>query len=313
MAALNELAERLKAAGNISAEDTLALRREMWPDGRIELDEAELVFALNDSVGNTAREWTDFFVEALCDFVVCQQVPRGYVDDSKAEWLTVRIARDGKVESLGELELLVKVFETASNVPDSLRSFALAQIERAVLTGEGPTRDGGTLGKGVISASEVKLLRRILFAQAGDGALGVSQAEAEFLFRIKDATLGADNAPEWKTLFVQGVGNHLMAYNSYRPLERDTAARLDAFMDDSQVRVGGFLSRLAQASVSGAGFRELRFNDAPAPGHQSKVDAARAVTAPEAGWLKDRLDADAALDPLEQALLDFIAEEQRAA
>jgi len=312
MVALNELAERLKAAGNISAEDTLALRREMWPDGRIELDEAELVFALNDSVGQTAREWTDFFVEALCDFVVCQQAPKGYVDDSKADWLVARTSRDGKVESLGELELLVKIFEIASNVPDTLRRFALEQIERTVVTGEGPTRDGGTLGAGVISASEVKLLRRILFAQAGDGALGISQAEAEFLFRLKDATLGADNAAEWKTLFVQGVGNHLMAYNSYRPLERDTAARLDAFMDDSQPHIGGFLGRMAQASVSGAGFRNLSFGTKQ-PEHDAAVSAAHAVTPVESGWLQGKLDADATIDALEQALLDFIAEEQKAA
>lgn len=321
MVALNELAERMKAAGTISAEDTLALRREMWPDGRIDLDEAELVFALNDSVGQTAREWTDFFVEALCDFVVCQQAPKGYVDDSKAGWLTARISTDGKVESLGELELLVKVLETASNVPDSLRAFALVQIERVVLTGEGPTRDGGTLGKGVISASEVKLLRRMLFAQAGDGALEITTPEAEFLFRIKDATLGADNAPEWKTLFVQCVGNHLMAYNSYRPLARETAARLEAFMNDSRSSIGGFLGRMAGATVSGEGLRILRSEGFDALegdpdkhfDHDAAVKAAHAVTDSESSWLKGRLDADGALDPLEQALLDFITVEQCAA
>ena len=310
MAALNELAERLKAAGNISAEDTLALRREMWPDGRIALDEAELVFALNDSVGQAAREWTDFFVEALCDYVICQQAPKGYVDDAKAEWLVARISRDNKVESLGELELLVKVLETAAAVPASLKAFALAQIERVVIEGEGPTRDGGTLGTGVISASEVKLLRRMLFAQAGDG-MGVSEGEAEMLFRLKDATLKADNAPEWKTLFVQGVGNHLMAYQRYTPLEREEAARLDAFMGDSRERIGGFLGKMAQASVSGSGFR-LTAGAKPVD-HAAAEDAAHAVTPIEAAWLQGRLDADAAIDPLEQALLDFIAEEQRAA
>lgn len=313
MAALNELAERLKAAGTISAKDTLALRRQMWPDGRIELDEAELVFALNDSVANASREWTDFFVEALCDFVVCQQLPKGYVDEDKAEWLMARIARDGKVDSLGELELLVKVLECASNVPDSLRAFALVQIERVVVSGEGPTRDGGSLGAGAISASEVKLLRRMIFAQAGDGALEVTAPEAEFLFRIKDATLTGDNAPEWKTLFVQCVGNHLMAYNSYRPLARETAARLDAFMNDSRVNIGGFIGKVAQATVSGEGLKAWQADQAKPFDHQAAATAAHAVTGNETSWLKGRLDADGALDPLERALLDFIAEEQRAA
>ena len=310
MAALHELAEQLKAAGTISAEDTLALRRQMWPDGRIEVDEAELVFALNDSVANASREWTDFFVEALCDYVVCQQAPRGYVDDAKAEWLLARISRDGEIESLGELELMVKVLESATQAPATFKAFALAQIERAVIEGEGPTRDGG-LGKGLISASECKLLRRLLFAHAGDG-VGVSQSEAELLFRIKDATLNADNAPEWKALFVQGVGNHLMAYNRYTPLEREAALRLDAFMGDSRVRIGGFLGRMAQARVSGAGFRALAPGAKPVD-HEAAANAAQAVTGTESAWLQGKLDADAALDPLEQALLDFIADEQRAA
>lgn len=310
MTALHELAEQLKAAGAISAEDTLTLRRQMWPDGRIAPDEAELVFALNDCVSQTCREWVDFFVEALCDYVVCQQSPRGYVDAAKAEWLVARISRDGKVESLSELELLVKVLETAAAVPASLKAFALAQIERAVIEGEGPARDGGTLGKGVISAAEVKLLRRILFAQAGESC-GVSQGEAEMLFRLKDATLAADNAPEWRTLFVQGVGNHLMAYQRYTPLEREEAARLDAFMGDSRVRIGSFLGRVAQAAATGSAFRMGA--DTPVVDHDLAADAAWAVTGLESAWLEGRIDADAALDPLEQALLDFIAEEQRAA
>ena len=69
------------------------------------------------------------------------------------------------------------------------------------------------------------------------------------------------------------------------------------------------------AAVSGAGpqaFREDREAEKRAD-HDATVDAAHAVTPDESAWLKERLDSDAALDPLEQALLDFIAEEQRAA
>jgi hypothetical protein len=307
MTALNELAERLRAAGAISSEDVLALRRQVWPDGKIDAGEAELAFALNDAAKAPSREWVDFFVEALCDYVVCQQAPSGYVDAAKAEWLTARIVRDGRVDSLGELELLVKVLEKATNAPGSLKQFALAQIEQTVLTGEGPTRDGGSLDAGVISDAEVKLLRRLLFAQAGDGPGSISQSEAELLFRLKDATLGAANAPGWKTLFVQAVGNHLMAYNSYKPLEAADAARLEAFMDDAHVRIGGFLGRMAGAKFSG--FRDV-FTSQTKPDRDAAVAAAQAVDPGEAAWLKAKVDSDGAVDALEQALLDFIAEER---
>jgi hypothetical protein len=309
MTALNELTERLNATGTIAADDVLALRRQVWPDGRIDPGEAELVFALNDAAKHASREWVDFFVEALCDHVVCQQSPRGYVDEAKAAWLTARIARDGKLESLAELELLVKILECATSVPASLTQFALTEIERAVLTGEGPTRDGGSLDAGTISEAEVELLRRLVFGQSGDGPAMVGAAEAELLFRLKDATLGAANASGWKALFVQGVGNHLMAYASYKPLDRTDAARLEAFMADSQVRIGGFLSRMGATrpdEIRQALASRVRHD------HDAAVAAARAVEPGEADWLKKCIDGDGAVDPLEQALLDFIAEESGA-
>ena len=85
----------------------------------------------------------------------------------------------------------------------------------------------------------------------------VSADEAELLWRLKDACLDADNAPGWKTLFVQAVGNHLMAYSSYTPLERDEAARLDAFVADHQRSVLGFFARMG-ADPSGRGARRAR-------------------------------------------------------
>ena len=297
------LAADLKAGAALAPEDVLSLRRNAWPDGRIDPAEAEAMFDLNDAVKSAEGEWVDFFVEALCNYVVYQTAPAGYVDESNAAWLIARIDRDGRVESRAELELLVKVLEVATAVPASLQHYALAQIETAVLTGVGPTRTGA-LDPGAINATEAQLLRRILFAQAGDGPACISRAEAELLFRLKDASLGAANAPEWERLFVQAVGNHLMAHNSYRPLARDEASRLDAFMADNQPSIAGFFRRMASAGLSG-------FSSAPAarPDRQALQDAARAIDPAEAAWLKERLAAQPGHDPLEVALLAFIAEE----
>jgi hypothetical protein len=44
--------------------------------------------------------------------------------------------------------------------------------------------------------------------------------------------------------------------------------------------------------------------------HQASVEAAKAVTPVEQGWLQSHIDADGARDPYEEALLAFIAEEQ---
>ncbi|MDB5708179.1 MAG: hypothetical protein JWL96_249 [Sphingomonas bacterium] len=306
--AMSDLAARLKAGTTITAEDTLAVRRIVWPDGAIDPAEAEAIFDLNAAVKSSAREWVDFFVEAMKNYVVDQQAPVGYVDEAKAAWLIQCTDSDGRVDTLGELELLVEILESATNAPDSLKSYALAQICGAVLSGTGPTRDGGALDPGSINATEVALLRRLLYAQASDGPAMISAAEADMLFALKDATLGAANAPEWQNFFVQAVGNHLMAHSDYRPLAREQAAHLDAFMNDTHVSVGGFLMRMGQSGLTG-GFLQAFAARPPQVDHMAAVAADQAITPDELSWLKARIDADGGFDPLEKALIAFVSAE----
>jgi hypothetical protein len=292
----SDFSAALKAGAAISAEDVLAVRRWAWPDGAISAAEAEALFELNRSAKDSAPEWDDFFVEAMTEYIVNQNPPRGYVDEARAAWLIGQIERDGAPITPTEIALVVKIVETALNCPPSLKAWALGQIEAAVLSG------------GVIDAAEVDLLRRLVFAAGGEGALVVGADEAELLWRLKDATLGADNAPGWKTLFVQAVGNHLMAYSSYRPLERDEAARLDAFVADHRAGVLGFFARMSRADPRTAFGRGT-----PPIDHDAAVAAANSVTPDEERWLEAHVDADGARDPLEQALLAFVAEESKAA
>jgi hypothetical protein len=311
----DDFAASVKAGAPITARDTLALRQWSWADGKITEHEAIALFDLNNIGRSNAPEWVGCFVEALCDYIVNSKAPKGYIDDANAAWLMAQIDKDGRVESLGELELLVKILEKATSAPAVLQRYALKQIEHTVLLGVGPTRDGGQLNPGSVDASEVVLLRRILFSQAGDGPACISHDEAEMLFRIKDATLLHNNAPEWKTLFVQCVGNYLMAHSSYTPLAREDAARLEGLMDKAQPSIGGFFGRMQGASFADAFkafFAEWRGSNNEAEKiaeHNAAVSADLAVTSTEAAWLKAKLDADATLDPIEKALLAFVLEE----
>ncbi len=308
------LADQAMADGAITAEEILSLRRAGWGDGRIEPGEADAIFTLNDHLAERTPEWVDFFVEALVEFVLAGGNPRGFVSEAQADWLIAHIDADGRVDTMAELELLARLLEKAELAPERLKSYALGQLETIVLTGTGPTRDGGQCDGARITATECKLLRRCIFAMAGDGNGGVSQAEAELLFRIKDATLGADNAPDWQTLFVQGVANHLMAWNGYKPVLADEAIALESFMNDTTPRVGGFFGRMAKAelgkgvsAVLGSGRKGVT-----AAAHNTAVAGANKVTEVEDAWLQAKIDADGSLDPLEKALLRFIAEEERA-
>ena len=296
----SDFAAALKAGQHISHEDVLAVRRWLWPDGSVSDDEAEVIFELNRLAGDAGPEWTAFFLEAMCDYVVNARPPKNYVDDEAAEWLIEQVGPDGAAPSAAaDLELIVRILEKALNAPPVLKSWALGRIEKAV-------RADGRVGE-----DEAGQLRRILFAAGGDGALTVSQDEAEALWRIKDACLRGDNCPGWKILFCQAVGNYLMAHSSYQPLERNEAARLEAWVSDHKRSVAGFFGRMRAGAEIGDALREAFPKQASADEHEAKVDAARAVTSREQEWLDAHVEADGSRDDYEQALLDFIAEENR--
>ena len=293
----------------VSAEELRELRQRLWADGAIRQAEAEALFARNASALPT-NEWTDFFVEALCGYLIESAEPRGYIDDQAAAWLIRHVDSDGQVESQAELELIVKLLERADYAPDALKTFALAQIEKTVTSGNGPTRRGGALTPGRVDDAEVALLRRLVFAPAGDGPAKVSKAEAELLFRLKDASLGADNSPDWKKLFVQGVANHLMAHQVYVPPSPADELRLEApYKADP---FGHVLSKLGHDIAGRHEFEDALFNDAEreriAAFNQAVATDAE-VTPGESDWLKRLFEKDGARDELEQALVDFLAED----
>lgn len=304
----SDFSSSLEAGGAISPRDVLAIRRAVWPDGVVARAEAETLFQFHRLARLTSLEWCDFFIEAIADSVLNATEPRGYVDEDSAQWLIGQLERDGHPIGAVEVELVVKIVEKALNAPASLKSWALAQIERSVLTGEGPTRQDGDVRPGVVDEAEVGWLRRLVFASGGDGALVVSQAEAEMLWRIKDRTLGAANAPGWPKLFVQAVGNHLMAWSSYRPLERSEAARLENFMNDRRSDVLGFLSRMRRPDFEGAA--KIFEPGRSAQDHEAAVRAAASITPSENVWLEFNAARDRKRDELEEALLRFLDEEE---
>ena len=303
----DKIAEHAAADGKVTAEEVLQLRRECWPDGIISKSEAEAIFSLNDKLAERGPEWTDFFVEALSVFTVMQLEPKGYVSDENAEWLKGRIDHDGVLGSMAECELVMKIFERARNVPQSMKDWVIDRMEHAVLEGTGPTRDGGQLEKGNVNAAEASLLRRAIFAPASERPGAVGRSEADLLFRLKDATLGADNAPEWKQLFVQGVGNYLQGYHlPNAQISRERAAELDIFMSDTSRSVGRFIGRMAKASpnVFGQVFGKRK----TPPAMEERALNAQQVDSAEQAWLDGKIHADGQVDEYEQALLDFLAQ-----
>lgn len=308
---LSELAKSVSADGLIDADEILSLRQLGWGDGAIHHDEAEAIFAINRTITAPSAEWVDFFVEALGEFVLNGTEPKGYVDDGEADWLIGALDHDGRLETMAELELLARVMERAGNVPDRLKHYALKQIENAVLTGTGPTRCGGELSEGQITSAECALVRRFIFASGGHGPAAVSRFDAEMLFRLKDATLGHDNAAEWATLFVDGVANYLGGFTlRHAQLSHARRKELEDFIADDSVNLGRFFGRMAKSAPKVHNQFGKVFGKKPSDADYDEraADGAK-LTEDEQNWLDRMIDADGEVDTLEQQLIDRIAAE----
>lgn len=311
---ISNLAARLIEAGQVSDGDVLALRDAVWREDGISLDVLDALFLVNDRCAPTSLAWIGFFIEAVEHALLHQTPPPGFLDEDGARWLQAKIDRDGRVATLGEIELLVSVLENAENAPESLKAYALAQVEATIKSGVGPTRAPGQIRPNCVDDAEVQLLRRLIFAHGGEGAIIVGAQEADMLFRLKDTAFDGQNAPGWLQLFVQGVGNHLMAHSDYRPLSREEAARLNAEMEDNAPSVAGFFRRMLPSDMFGRGtildaFKSVFPHEDELFARSVSAGSHAALTAVEAAWLKTHIAADGETDPFEKALMTFILDE----
>lgn len=288
------------ADGHVSADDVLFLRKNVFADGIVSRAELAVLFALAEKAPQGDKEWADYFAEAAADFFLREEEPHGYLTQSEFEHLEAFIARDGKKASSIELQLLVALMEKATATPPAMAEFAADQFRRLVSERKGGPR---------ISRADADLLRRYLYASAGDGSIAITKDETELLFDLHEMTAGADNDPSWADLFIKAVAAHLMAHVGYKPLPREEALRLHDWVKDQTVNPAGFFGRMVSGGL--AGIREAYGQKQSLAARRNADDAiaaaiAEQVTAQEADWLADRIGRNGRFDEIEKALLAYM-------
>ena len=291
---LLESVRRAEAAARITAEDVLAMRAAVYGAPQVTQDEVAALIALDREVSERAGEWGAFLGDALVDLVVRQAQPEDYVDDANAAWLMS--ACGGGLSKDGCVEALVRVLEAAASAPARLEAFVLAKVKQAVIAG------------GRIGASDVTLLRRLVFAGASEGNVGVTRAEADALFDV-DHACGAFADPAWTTFFAQAIDDALTAVSPFRVESRDAAARDEGWLA-SRPGLAGFLrSMVARPDIRetvedvldpSAG--EGREWTAEAARMDAEEAAAAPVTDEESAWLMRRFS-EAPLSAAGRALI----------
>lgn len=121
MKTLEALKAELLADGIIDAEEVTKLKEVLYDDGIIDKEEAEFLFDLNDAVSGKANDasWEAFFIQAIADFLLKDEVSPNEIDEKEAAWLVERIGADGKIDGT-EKALLEKLKAEAKYFPETL-------------------------------------------------------------------------------------------------------------------------------------------------------------------------------------------------
>ena len=299
-----------------AANEAGALRRQIYGDRDTRRGDFDMLLSHAAALGADPD-----FITLLCDVAVdvflLQADPEYYLTDADAAHVIDILGRDGGIASVAEFAVLKALLGHAVDAPPTLASFALREIEKAILSGRRDALGGQDHPAGVVMASDVEALRAILFAPSHGTMLHVTRESAEALFDIAHATAAADNAPEFADLFAQAIGNYLMGAAMLGAPSREETLAVERELDRPADGFLGFLSAMMHAptaqqvgdvleSVDGqVEDREGLINDA----NDLALEANVPVDAGEAQWVIAHLTRGGPLTAAERRLLAFLKEE----
>jgi len=121
MKTLEELKKDVLEDGVIDAAEVLEIEKVIYADGKIDQDEADFLFELNDAVsGNDNHStWTDLFIKAVASFVLDDDGSNGEIDADEAAYLAKQIEGDGQVDAT-ERALLMYLRSAVEKFPANL-------------------------------------------------------------------------------------------------------------------------------------------------------------------------------------------------
>lgn len=245
-----------------------------------------------------AAEWYRALVEEVSDYAVFEEAPAGSISMCTAEWLISELAVDGALRFPAGLEVVIRCMEKSDWSPPALSAFALGQVARAVIDGDGGRIGAGRLLPGIVERPEVERLRRILSAFGGNGRCAVTRAEADILLEINDRTVEEMNHPAWNDLFVKAIASVIFAASGYATPPRHEALRREPVLDHPDADVAAYFARMISGRLDG--LLDL-YRAGSAPERKPLADPA------EARWLAERLSRDRLLHDNERALFAMIA------
>ena len=123
MANLDELKKDLLSDGIIDVEEVETIKQKIYEDGKIDREEANFLFELNDAVTgkDNAPEWKELFIDAITAYVLEDEMSPDVIDEDEADYLYEQINGDGQIDDT-ERALLENIKAKAKNFPEKLAS-----------------------------------------------------------------------------------------------------------------------------------------------------------------------------------------------
>jgi hypothetical protein len=285
--------DEMLARRQINEIDVVRLDDAFQNEGALEEADARVLLALDASSNQKHTTWLPFYIGAVCDYLLHQSRPEGYLTVEKADWLMSAIAPAGRLDSKSNLDLAITILTHARWAPERLVCFLLAAVRDDIAGGERILRGTPSSKPGQISECDVDLLRRILYAQGGTRATAITRSEAAMLIAIDEVATHAP--PDWSELFSKAITSAALTASGYIPPVREVALALDG-----RLRAASTAFRPASAEdVMIAGLERQRL----------EIITREAITVIDVAWLSEALSAARAQSPARTALQKALAEE----
>jgi hypothetical protein len=121
---LHSFVDRVMETRTISADDVKTLERDIFPDGIVSREEADVLIALDRAVAKADAGFAEFLVRAVVDYAVWGARPTGYVNQDGARWLTQSLSCGaGPTETAARIAF--EIVKEAQEVDETLLAYAM--------------------------------------------------------------------------------------------------------------------------------------------------------------------------------------------
>ena len=115
---LDDVKRSILADGIIDEMEVEQLRQILFADARIDQEEADLLFELNDAVSGKKNHpsWIKLFVSGITSYLL----EDGTIDAEETEWLVAKLQGDGKIDE-AEKALLDSLKAEVKQLPQAIQ------------------------------------------------------------------------------------------------------------------------------------------------------------------------------------------------